>query len=800
MRRPLVIVAILYVCGLWLAEIARPPLPWLLGVGFAFAALALFWNHARPWLLIPLIIVAGWANLISRTAILSPHDLRRQLTRDFEEVAVRGTLTETPSVRMFLRDEEESFRTLAVVNVNALRRGGEWSPARGRILIVTPGDLAGVGFAGTPVEVSGIASKPATPIAPGLFDYRTHLAHQGIYFQLKAGSANAWHALAPVKTPFADRFIAWAQRTLARGLPEPDQPLHLLYAMTLGWKTGLTNEVYQPFMYSGTMHIFAISGLHVALIAGILIALLRVVRVPRHGCGMVIVPLLWFYTAATGWQPSAIRSTIMMSVIIIGWSFARPSDLVNSLAAAALIILAWEPEQIFQASFQLSFCVVLSIALLTPPLRRFSDQWLAHDPLLPREALPRWRRWLETPLRWLTLSLTTSLAAWLGSLPLTAYYFHVFSPVTLLANLIIVPLSSAALASCLGSLLCGGWLPWVGELFNHSAWFWMSLMMRTSHWATTLPGAYGFVAAPPAWSFAAYYALLIGALSGWLFKREYRRWAIAGVALVLAGAGREWQRARTEFALTVLPLNGGHAVFVDAPGRSNDWLIDCGATNAVEFTTTPFLHAQGVNHLAHLALTHGDLQHVGGTQLLWNQFHVAQTGLSPVRFRSVAYRQIADALEAVPERRETLALGDTNGCWRVLHPAAADKFPQADDASLVLLGQFYNTRVLLLGDLGRLGQEALMRRNPDLRADIVVTGLPEGGEALCDGLIEAIQPRLIIVADSEFPATQRASHSLRERLAQPGIPVLYTRDVNAVTLIVRSDDWGAQAAQPDITR
>ena len=210
--------------------------------------------------------------------------------------------------------------------------------------------------------------------------------------------------------------------------------------MTLGWKPALTNEVYEPFMRSGTMHIFAISGLHIALIAGILAGLLRMFQVPRIGCGWVVIPLIWFYTAATGWQPSAIRSTVMMSIIIGGWALKRPSDLVNSLAAAAFIILLWDPQQIFGASFQLSFLVVLSIALLVPPLDAARDRLLRTDPLLPAELLPRWRRWLETPLRWVTTSLAVSLAAWLGSLPLTAYYFHLLSPVTLLANLCIVPL------------------------------------------------------------------------------------------------------------------------------------------------------------------------------------------------------------------------------------------------------------------------------------------------------------------------------------------------------------------------
>src|SRR6185503_685950 len=115
-------------------------------------------------------------------------------------------------------------------------------------------------------------------------------------------------------------------------------------------------------------------------------------------CGVVVIPLIWFYTAATGWQPSAIRSTVMMTVIIGGWALKRPSDLLNSLAAAAFIILLWDPQQLFGASFQLSFFVVLSIALLMPPLELVRDRLLQTDPLLPEPLVPRWRQRLRVPL------------------------------------------------------------------------------------------------------------------------------------------------------------------------------------------------------------------------------------------------------------------------------------------------------------------------------------------------------------------------------------------------------------------
>ena len=797
MKRPLVPVALCYAAGLLLAEFFHPSLTALFFFSFTVLVAALAWSRRRLVLLGPLLVLVGWTNLTSRTAVLSPQDLRVVLGTNAAFVTVRGTLAETPSQRVFERDEQEMWRSLAQVEVAALKRGADWSPVVGRVMTSTTGQLPAEFFSGQPVEITGILTPPAAPVAEGLFDYRAYLARQGIHFQLKVAATNAWQLAAGAKTslPLADRFLAWAQVTLARGLPVTanDQPLRLLWAMTLGWRPALTNEVNEPFMRSGTMHIFAISGLHIALIAGILVSLLRVLRVSRAWCGVVVIPLIWFYTAATGWQPSAIRSTVMMTIIIGGWSLRRPTDLVNSLAAAAFIILIWQPQQLFQASFQLSFFVVLSIALFMPPLEKVRDHLLQHDPLLPPSLIPRWKRWLGAPLRWLGTALATSVAAWLGSLPLTAYYFHLFSPVTLLANLVVVPVSSAALACNLGSLICGDWLPWVTELFNHSGWFWMLCMTRASQWATEIPGAFFYVPAPTFWDFVVYYAVLIGTLSGWLFAKSRRVWSGGGLVVVAAVYVWCWQVGRGEFQITTLPLAGGHSVYVDGAGRQNDWLMDCGNTNSVEFVLKPFLRGQGVNRLPRLLLTHGDAQHVGGTEVVQQLFPVAETFTSPLRFRSPSYRRIVEELDAIPGRHRVIQRGDVAGVWRVLHPQADDKFSQADDSSLVLLGTLHGVRILLLADLGRPGQEVLMEREKDLRADIVVAGLPEQTEPLCNALLERIQPRVVIVADSEYPATKRASPALRERLEREGPRVIYTRLSGAVTIRSRAAGWELSA-------
>lgn len=794
LKRPLAVISLVYGAGLISGEYARPPLIVLLGASLALLICALLWRAARPWLLWPLLFWIGLTNLVCRSAIVSPIDLRLSQGDQPAIVSIRGALCATPTERIYVQDEKVSSRSLARIQVSEccpLRKG--WQPASGEILVVTPGELPAGFFASQRVEVAGVLAPPPGPVAEGLFDYRAYLRHKGIYYQLKTDSADDWRLLSSGRIPpLSDRFIAWARRTLARDLPQEDEALHLLWAMTLGW-TGMPNDFYEPFMRSGTMHIFAISGLHIALIAGLLVSLLRALRVPRFWCGWLVIPLIWFYTGATGWQPSAIRSVIMMTLIIGGWALSRPTDLINSLAAAAFIILVWDPHQLFGASFQLSFFVVLSLGLLAPPIERVRDRWLRHDPLLPEQLVPGWKRGAHKSLRWLTTSLAVSVAAWLGSLPLTANYFHLFSPVTLLANLVIVPLSSCALACNMGSLLCAPWFPWASQLFNHSAWFWMSSMIWMSNWSTALPSAYLYV---PAFSWPGltlYYLALSGALGGWWLAAKRRYWFLAALAFLAGATIWHWQIARRCDTLSILPVNGGFTVFARGQNQTEPLLIDCATTNSVQFTMKPFLRACGVNRLPALALTHGDIRHIGGAQLLAELFRVQTIFASPIRFRSAVYRRTIAAFSENPRMVRSLTRNDLAGSWTVLHPRGDDHFPQADDNALVLDGSFHGTRVLLVSDLGRAGQDALVERTPDLRADILVAGLPSGTEALSESFLDTVRPKVIIVADSEFPASERASATLRERLGRRKATVIYTRFAGAVTLECRHTGWGLRA-------
>ena len=794
LRYPLLPIALCFTLGIVAAYAGKAPLSWMAAVAVTvgFAAIAL---RRRWWILWPVLVLAGATHFTLRTAIIHSNDLRNILGTEPREAIIRGTIADTPYQRVFNRNGTEQWRTLARVQVDAIALSDpadrsvratdeKLVSATGEVIVGTPEVLAETFYKGQRVQIEGVIRQPAMAVAPGLFDYRKHLGRQGVHYQLIVESTNDWRVLnaGPVSyghgshsdLPLSARFSPWARGMLAKGLSQ-DRYVELLWAMTLGWKTGLSGEVSEPFMRSGTMHVFAISGLHIALIALILVAALRVLGFRRRTCAFIVIPLIWAYTGATGWQASAIRSTIMSSVIIAGWFLRRPSNLLNSLMAAAFLILLWDPLQLFQAGFQLSFFVVLALALLTPALDRLRTRMLAPDPFLAPQFRTRVWRWWNWGAHTVIASAAVSLAAWLGSLPLIANYFHLLTPVTLLANMVVVPLSSGALACNLATLTIGIICPPAAELFNHCAWLLMVLMVKVSEWAAAIPLVVLHVKAPSVSTIILYYTLLIAVFSGWLFREGLRRWAGGAAAVAVIPLALQVFQSESAPQMAVLPLQGGSAVYVNHKGRS---LIDCGRSDDGRLITKPFLQSQGINRLEHLILTHGDVRHVEAAPLIYETFSKPAVYMSPLRFRSPAYKTMQAYFETNRIPTKSIVAGDRIGMWELLHPDEDTNFPQADDKAIVLFGEISGHRILLLSDLGIAGQNALLTRHPDLRADIVVTGLPNQGEPVADGFLDIVQPKLIVIADAE---QERAKDRLRERLEKRGIEVLYTSDSGAVT-------------------
>ncbi len=725
------------------------------------------------------------------------HDLRVIFGEQGAIATIHGKLLATPSHRIHhdLKKNLYYWTSTAEIEVSQVRQeDGEWQPAFGRIETITRDYLPDSFFAGQTVELTE-ALKPASgPVAEGLFDYRSYLRQQGIYYEMRLGGPASWNLIAsPASPPLADRFCLWAKDALALGLPVKDESLQLEWALTLGWKAALTDEISEPFIRAATYHIFAVDGLRIAIIAAILMGLFRAVGIPRAYCGLAVAPLIFFYAAMTGWPASAVRAIVMIMVIFVGWAMKRPSDLINSLFAAAIVILLWEPRQLYQAGFQLSFFVVLCIILILPFFENIGEWLLRPDPLLPDSLRPRWRRWLHPPARYLIDLLLTSTAAWLGSIPLVALYFHLITPLSGPANVIAVPLCGLVLICNLSSLLLVAWLPGVAVLFNHAGWFIMQGIRASSQWSARWPGAYFYLPMPSLFTIGVYYFILLAVLTGWLFQGSRRKWKIGFVVGLCLIWSAHWLWERPATRLTVLPVDGGHAIYLRGPGRGNGWLIDCGGISSVDNLLKPYLRAQGVNRLPNFLLTHGEADFSGGTQLACDLFRPRNIYVPSVHYLSPDYNIFLAAMKTNSALHPPVHAGDQLGPFIAFFPEGV-RLSKADDKPMLLRADINGLRVLLLSDLGHAGQNALLNGDTNnLRADIVVAGVPDDGEPLGDAFLDFVQPRVIVIADSDLPAKKKASSDLKDRFAQRNVPVFYTSEMQSVTITIRPGSWQVEA-------
>ncbi len=293
--------------------------------------------------------------------------------------------------------------------------------------------------------------------------------------------------------PWTRLYASAGQRledTLRHGLESRPHLADLYVAMLLGRKQALSREQRDWFVRSGTMHLFAISGLHVAAIAVAFHTLLILARVPSRPRFLAGTLLLWLYVEITGGQPSAIRAFWMITCLLGARQLRAPTNSLSALCASALGVLIVSPHQLFGAGFQMSYGIVAAILLYGVPLQ---EKWQAGWrpwALLPAES----RRWTHTTweegVRLTLAALALGLAATLISTPATLGFFGLVAPGAFFVNLLLVPAASLVIFSGVASMLAGlvGLAP-VSVLFNHSAGLVLALMEGSVVAALGVPGS-----------------------------------------------------------------------------------------------------------------------------------------------------------------------------------------------------------------------------------------------------------------------------------------------------------------------
>lgn len=250
----------------------------------------------------------------------------------------------------------------------------------------------------------------------------------------------------------------------------------ILDAMVLGDKTNVAQPVFNSMAKTGTIHILVVSGFNVGITAFIIVLFLKLFRITKKARLLIAAILLLIYCFITGASPPVVRATIMAAVFLFSYFFRRQPDIYNSLSLAALFILILKPAEIFNISFQLSFVSVIAIVYLYPRLKLFFKIELLKNKIL----------------RFIAEGVLVSLSAWLGTAGFIAYYFRIISPVTVLANLFIVPLASLITLCGFSLIILGVIFPQIALFFAAACEFLILIMLSINNLCLKLPGAYFF--------------------------------------------------------------------------------------------------------------------------------------------------------------------------------------------------------------------------------------------------------------------------------------------------------------------
>ncbi|MCD4772204.1 MAG: ComEC family competence protein [Bacteroidales bacterium] len=271
------------------------------------------------------------------------------------------------------------------------------------------------------------------PQNPAEFDYRSYLQKKGIYQQAyidgdfsKILNQNKANFLFRTAYNLREKFFKLLKKNDVTG-----DEFAVASALLLGYDDKLDTELKQDFAGAGAMHILCVSGLHVGIIYLVLSNLLFFLQKKKYGKiirAILLLLLIWFYALLTGLAPSVSRASTMISFIIIGKAMQKESNVFNNLAASAFLLLIVNPYTITAVGFQLSYTAVVAILIIQPPLQKLIvfNNWFGE------------KAWAIT---------TVSIAAQIGTFPLSIYYFHQFPNYFLLTNLIVIPLSFFIIAS-----------------------------------------------------------------------------------------------------------------------------------------------------------------------------------------------------------------------------------------------------------------------------------------------------------------------------------------------------------------
>jgi competence protein ComEC len=671
---------------------------------------------------------------------------------------------------------------------------------------------------------------------PGEFDYESFSARSYIYWTAAATGANSV-LVKPGRC--GSRFFAavfalrtGALRRIERLYASNPYATGMMEATLIGESSRMERLWTEHFRRTGTYHMLVIDGLHITILAAFLLFLLRLCFLPEITALIVTASSAWIYALVSGWNAPAIRAAGGFTLYVAARYFYRRGRLLNLLAAVALIYLVYDPTQLFEAGFQLSFLCVAAIGLLAVPLLDATSTLYMRglggitqpgraSSLPPRVAQFRLEvrllaetasYYIPLPRAWWELAFAfsarvvfyafelavISAAIQIGlALPM-AIYFHRISLTGISANILVVPLLALVVPLGFLAILTTWHLPAAiaGVLLRSGE--------HIAEWHTHIEPDWR-VLAPPLWLAIAFTLALV--LLAFAMRRSLRS-SLAALAAVLAlFALIFWHPFPPairpgELELTAIDVGQGDSLLVSFPD-SKLMLIDGGGVLAFgphptarldigEDVVSPYLWSRSIRKIDVVALTHAHDDHAGGLPAIIENFHPSElwTGATPSGppFSNPIWSAVREKARAEKTKIHALSSGSSfnfGGARIDVISPPADYVPGAspmNNDSLGLRITYRQRSLLLTGDMEKpMERRALIDGQP-LRADILKVGHHGSNTSSIDPFLDAVSPMFAIISDGYENSFRHPHPQVLQRLSAHRAGILRTDRDGLVTI------------------
>jgi competence protein ComEC len=609
----------------------------------------------------------------------------------------------------------------------------------------------------------------------------------------------------------------WIEGLRARGLATLDEHLSpvrapLASALLLGSRESLPRDEADDFLATGTVHILSISGLHVGLLSLALFKLLRLAVVPRGWALVVIAAVTGGYMLLVRAETPVLRATLLVWLSCLAAAAGRRSPAINGLAVAAIVVLALRPADVLGAGAQLSFlstAVLVGIAAALPsrqspddPIDRLIERSRSPVERLVRSAA--WQCWA---------GFVAGAAVWIVTTPLVAARFHVVSPVGLIVNVLVAPLVALAMAWGFLCLVTSAVSDTLASICGAACDGMLACISAVVHWSARVPGGHWWVAGPPDWWVAGWYATLAASLL-WFHPNALRRprtWAaVAGawmaVGLAVDGLGAAVAARPAGLRGVVAAMGHGCGIVFTTP-TCKTLVFDAGrlgAPAAASRSLAAVLWSERTRRIDHLVISHADVDHFNAVPDLLNRFVVGEVVATEPLLASAApaARELVAAFRERGISIRIVRAGDSFAVdpqcrVRVLHPAAGAAAAIGDtdnESSLVMAVEAAGRRWLLTGDLEGRAAERFIAADPD-GCDVLVAPHHGSITSLPPDLAAATQPSVVLVSGAEgrsWPLVREAYAAAARGadILQTGRAGAIAVEADAATLSVRRFSGG----------